>query len=98
MNDDFISFSSNSTHALRGTAELLAGTTHDDLQSMFTFLEKDGWMMGPNGRLLFWVPPASRQAFKYNPQTALVIENGCVELDLSRMAHGTSWQRCYEHS
>jgi hypothetical protein len=63
---------------------------------MFTFLEKDGWMMGPDGRLLFWVPPASRKPF-YNPRTALVIPRG-AELDLSHMAHGTHWQRCYEHS
>jgi len=94
-NDDFISFSSNSTHALRDTAELLAGTAHDDLRSTFAVLEEDGWMMGPNGRLLFWVPPASREPI-YNPQTALVIPRGHVELDLSHMAHGTRWQHCYE--
>jgi len=93
-NDDFICFSSNSTHALRDTAELLAGTAHDDLRSTFTSLGKDGWMMGPNQRLLFWVPPASRKPF-YNPWTAFLIPRG-AELDLSRMAHGTRWQHCYE--
>ncbi|KAG2749786.1 hypothetical protein P692DRAFT_20731413, partial [Suillus brevipes Sb2] len=55
-----------------------------------------GWMMGPNHRLLFWVPPASREAFRYNPWTALVIPRGGPKLDLSRMAHGTRWQQCYE--
>jgi WD40 repeat protein len=96
VNDDFISFSSNSTHALRDTAELLAGTDHDDLRLTFAFLEEDGWMMGPSGRLLFWVPPASGEAFRYNPWTALVLPSGGPELDLSRMAHGTRWQHCYE--
>jgi hypothetical protein len=95
-NDDFISFSSNSTHALRDTAELLAGAPHDDHRSTLALLGEDGWMMGPNRRLLFWVPPASRKAFSYNPQTALIIPRGHVELDLSRMAHGTRWQYCYE--
>ncbi|KAG2134917.1 uncharacterized protein EDB93DRAFT_1171983, partial [Suillus bovinus] len=48
----------------------------------------DGWVMGSNHRLLFWVPPASRYPF-YSPETAMVIPRGGVELDLSRMAHGT---------
>ncbi|KAG2757253.1 hypothetical protein P692DRAFT_201758862 [Suillus brevipes Sb2] len=50
-------------------------------------------MIGPNNRLLFWVPPASRQAF-YNPSNAVVIPGGCVQLDSSRMAHGSRWQEC----
>ncbi|KAG2142770.1 WD40-repeat-containing domain protein [Suillus bovinus] len=97
-NDDFICFSSNSTHALRDTTELLEGAPHDDHRSTFDFLGDDGWMTGPNGRLLFWVPPASRDEFRYNPETALVLPRGGVELDLSSMAHGTRWQRCYEDS
>ncbi|KIK36843.1 hypothetical protein CY34DRAFT_810907, partial [Suillus luteus UH-Slu-Lm8-n1] len=93
-NDDFISFSSNSTHALHDTTELLAGAPHDDRRSTFRLLREDGWMEGPNGRLLFWIPPASRTQF-YNPWTALVLPRGGPELDLSRMAHGTRWQQCY---
>ncbi|KAG2748771.1 WD40 repeat-like protein, partial [Suillus brevipes Sb2] len=53
--------------------------------------ENYGWMVGPNRRLLFWVPPASRKKFSYNPHTALMIPRGHVELDLSHMAHGTRW-------
>ncbi|KIK34848.1 hypothetical protein CY34DRAFT_812616 [Suillus luteus UH-Slu-Lm8-n1] len=96
-NDGFISFSSNSTHALRDTTELLAGAPHDDCRSTFRFLREDGWMVGPNGRLLFWIPPASRNPF-YNPWTALVLPRGGPELDLSSMAHGTRWQQCYKDS
>ncbi|KAG2071005.1 hypothetical protein BDR04DRAFT_945441, partial [Suillus decipiens] len=51
------------------------------------------WVMGPNDQLLFWVPPASRRSF-YNPWTSLVIPRGYVELDLSRMVHGTHWSSC----
>ncbi|KAG1864452.1 hypothetical protein C8R48DRAFT_706663 [Suillus tomentosus] len=54
-------------------------------------------MVGPNRRLLFWVPPASRKPF-YNPRTVLVAPRGGVELDLSRMAHGSRWQHCYMDS
>jgi WD40 repeat protein len=89
-NDAFISFSSNSTHALRDTAELLAGALPNDRRSTLNSLGEDGWMMGPNRRFLFWVPPASRRPL-YNAQTAFLIPRG-VELDLSRMAHGTRWQ------
>ncbi|KAG1802941.1 uncharacterized protein HD556DRAFT_1333270 [Suillus plorans] len=93
-NDDFISFSSNSAHALCDTAELLAGTSHDD----HTFLlGADGWVSGPNKQLLFWVPPGSREPF-YNSRTALVIPRGGVELDFRHMTHGTRWQRCRKDS
>ncbi|KAG2155726.1 hypothetical protein DEU56DRAFT_724843, partial [Suillus clintonianus] len=89
-----ISFSSNPKHSLYNTAELIEGTSHDDRRSTSFSLGPDGWMLGPNRRLLFWVPPASREAFSYNPRTALVMLKGCIELDLSHMAHGTRWQRC----
>lgn len=67
-NDDFISFLSNSTHALCNAAELLANTLHDDRSSMFAHLGDDGWMIGPKRRLLFWVPTASRGTFRYDPR------------------------------
>ncbi|KAG2073546.1 WD40 repeat-like protein, partial [Suillus decipiens] len=56
-------------------------------------LEDDGWMVGPDRRLLFWVPPASREEPFYSPGTVLVIPNG-VDIDLSRMAHGEHWSNC----
>ncbi|KAG2089317.1 uncharacterized protein F5147DRAFT_587190, partial [Suillus discolor] len=56
-------------------------------------LQPDGWVMGPNYQLLFWVPPASRCPF-YFPGTVMVVPRGGVELDLSRMAHGMRWSSC----
>ncbi|KAG2093909.1 uncharacterized protein F5147DRAFT_585230, partial [Suillus discolor] len=53
----------------------------------------DGWMIGPDRQLLFWVPPGLREPF-YTPRTALVLPKGNVELDLSRMAHGERWSDC----
>ncbi|KAG2073243.1 WD40 repeat-like protein, partial [Suillus decipiens] len=53
-----------------------------------------GWVVGPKHQLLFWVPPASRNLFLYNPATTLVIPRGGAELDLSRMAHGQHWTKC----
>ncbi|KAG1818029.1 uncharacterized protein BJ212DRAFT_1348401 [Suillus subaureus] len=96
LNNHFICFSPNSIHALCNASELTEGASHGDHSSTPIFLNVDsGWVVGPEHRLLFWVPPASRDPF-YNPATALVIPRGCPELDLSHMAHGQHWQKCRE--
>ncbi|KAG2151028.1 uncharacterized protein EDB93DRAFT_1140732 [Suillus bovinus] len=92
-----ISFSSNSIHALRNTSELTEGASHDDQSPTPFVLDNDsGWLVGPNHRLLFWVPPASRRSF-WSSGTILAIPRGC-DLDLSCMAHGQHWQKCREES
>ncbi|KAG1800453.1 uncharacterized protein HD556DRAFT_1265611 [Suillus plorans] len=96
-NDYRISFSSSLEHALPNPAHLFEPTSHYDSNSTPFFLQADGWMMGHNNRLLFWVPPASRHAF-YTPWTSLVIPRGYPEIDLSRMAHGTLWSSCRDPS
>ncbi|KAG2141150.1 uncharacterized protein EDB93DRAFT_1209475 [Suillus bovinus] len=74
----------------------MEGAFHDDRSSTHFFLDRSsGWMVGPNRRLLFWVPPTSRESF-YSPRTTLVIPRGGPELDMSRMAHGQHWQKCRE--
>jgi hypothetical protein len=95
LSDDFISFSSNSTHVLCDTTELLAGAPHDGRRSTFTFLGKDGWMMLSNHQVSFWVIPASQKAF-YNRWTTLVIGTGCIERGLNHMPLGTRWHHCYK--
>ncbi|KAG2032637.1 hypothetical protein BDR03DRAFT_1015072 [Suillus americanus] len=82
--------SSSLEHALPNPADLLAPTSLHNSNSIPFLLQIDGWVMGPNHRLLFWVPSASRHAF-YTPRTSLVIARGRVELELRRMAHGTRW-------
>ncbi|KAG2075407.1 hypothetical protein BDR04DRAFT_1005728 [Suillus decipiens] len=95
-NNHSISFSSNSLHALCDTSQLMEGTSNDDPSAIpFVLNVNSGWMVGPKGLLLFWVPPASRYPF-YSPETVLVIPRGSTELDLSRMAHGHTWQKCRE--
>ncbi|KIK19769.1 hypothetical protein PISMIDRAFT_682788 [Pisolithus microcarpus 441] len=59
-------------------------------------LQPDGWIRGPRGELLLWIPPALRNPF-YSIWTTLVIPRGCcVELDLSPMAHGREWWKCFK--
>jgi hypothetical protein len=102
QNNHFVCFSPNSIHALRDTSELMEGASHNDRSSHddrsstpFVLNVDSGWVEGPNHRLLFWVPPASRNPF-YSPATVLVIPRGCPELDLSRMVHGQHWKECRE--
>ena len=54
-------------------------------------LQRNGWIVGPGGELLLWVPPSC------HPQTSMKISSS-LEIDLSRMAHGSTWHRCYSVS
>ncbi|KAG6326022.1 hypothetical protein ID866_13067 [Astraeus odoratus] len=54
----------------------------------------DGWIIGPEGKLLLWIPGYYHALF-YSPRNALVIPRGGPELDLSMMVHGDIWQECY---
>ncbi|KAG1894943.1 uncharacterized protein F5891DRAFT_700958 [Suillus fuscotomentosus] len=80
-----------------GHADLLEPTSYHDSNSTPVLLQADGWITGPNHRLLFWVPPSSRRGL-HTPWTVLVIPRGYPELDLSRMAHGTRWSSCRDAS
>ncbi|KAG1788349.1 uncharacterized protein HD556DRAFT_1404074 [Suillus plorans] len=95
-NDHLICFSSSLKHALPNP-DWPERTLHLNYNSTPFLLQVDGWVMGSDRRLLFWVPPASRHAF-YTPLTSLVIPRGGVELDLSCMAHGTHWSSCRDAS
>ncbi|KAG6328237.1 hypothetical protein ID866_10852, partial [Astraeus odoratus] len=65
-----------------------------DNQRGLVGLSADGWIIGPEGRLLLWVP-SYYHAFLYSPRNTLVIPRGGPELDLSTMVHGDKWQDCY---
>ncbi|KAG2753679.1 hypothetical protein P692DRAFT_20721712, partial [Suillus brevipes Sb2] len=80
-------------HALRNPAELLETTTHEFNDPTGLAVPKDGWMVGADRRLLFWVPPPNREQPLYHPGTVFVIPSG-LEIDLSRMSHGESWANC----
>ncbi|KAG2350105.1 hypothetical protein BDR05DRAFT_871221, partial [Suillus weaverae] len=55
----------------------------------------EGWVVGPEGRLLLWIPP-NFYPVTYATGNTLVIPNNALQLDLSRVAHGTSWHKCRE--
>ncbi|KIN96777.1 hypothetical protein M404DRAFT_37725, partial [Pisolithus tinctorius Marx 270] len=59
-------------------------------------LHDDGWIRGPKGQLLLWIPPKLRSPF-YSMWTIQVIPRGCcTELDLSQMVHGKEWCKCFQ--
>ena len=92
-----IHFSSSTEHSLHNAQDLFLGlsTTVEDCRDL-VYLQDDGWIVGPNKRLLLWIPTSSYySSFHYTPWTRLVIPTGIPELDLSRMAHGSTWCKCY---
>ena len=92
-----ITFSSLTTHALSHTQSHFTNLSPDvqgDCRDLVHF-QDDGCIVGPNGRLLLWIPLPYHPHFKYTPWINLVIPKGFIELDLSRMCHGSIWHKCY---
>ena len=92
-----IHFSSQGVHALQNPQSFFMNTCSTltkDCRDL-VHLQQDGWIVGPSGHLLLWVPPSYRLIAFYSPWTRLVIPKGIPELDLSKMVHGTTWHECY---
>jgi WD40 repeat protein len=86
-----ILFSSNPTHTLCSASSFL-----QDLHSSGSLIpNKEGWIIGPNGRLLLWIP-APLYPVVHGPCNTLVIPANGLQLDLSHFAHGRSWHKCRE--
>ena len=91
-----IHFSSSAAHALKDAQNLFIGLSNVEGDSRdLVSLQDNGWIVGPSGQLLLWIPPSYHKFFFYTPWTSLVIPRGCPELDLSKMAHGPAWYECY---
>ncbi|KIM23596.1 hypothetical protein M408DRAFT_332227, partial [Serendipita vermifera MAFF 305830] len=54
---------------------------------------EDGWILGPNSELLFWVPPTLRTGL-WRPGNTTVIGKMATRLGFKNFAHGESWTRC----
>jgi WD40 repeat protein len=56
-------------------------------------LRSDGWLCGPMGQIMCWIPPAHRQGLLLQRAVSIV---GAREtaLDLRNFAHGTNWEQC----
>ena len=89
-----IKFSSVPFHALHDREKQLCSHDEHDFHQCVR-LYPDGWIKSQHGQLLLWVPSPMTEPF-YSMSTRLVIPQGCVELDLSQMVHGSKWQECFE--
>ncbi|KAM6503257.1 hypothetical protein JOM56_000200, partial [Amanita muscaria] len=91
-----IKFSPAETHALHEPFGLFYGTKelHQDWRE-HVVLDSHGWVSGPQGRLLVWIPEGNRKHF-FLPKVLVTIPKSAVELDLSSMTHGYLWDKCYE--
>jgi hypothetical protein len=59
-----------------------------------TNMMDDGWVIGKQEELLFWVPP-SHQENLWRPGNSLIIGENVTKVDFGHFVHGESWQRCY---
>ncbi|KAG6328199.1 hypothetical protein ID866_10891 [Astraeus odoratus] len=57
-------------------------------------LQDGGWIHGPTGQLILWIPPIYTVLFAH-VYNVLVIPGGRLDLDLSKMAHGSNWNQCF---
>ncbi|KAG2121909.1 hypothetical protein DEU56DRAFT_746337, partial [Suillus clintonianus] len=83
-----ICFSSKPTHALHSASSFL-----QDASIPASVVANDGWVVGPEGRLLLWIP-LTFHPLMYAQGNTLVIPNHASQFDLSYFAHGTSWHKC----
>ncbi|KAM6503253.1 hypothetical protein JOM56_000196 [Amanita muscaria] len=91
-----IKLSPTEAHALSGPFGFFYGTRelHQDWQQ-HVVLDPHGWVLGPQGRLLLWIPEGNRKCFLL-PKVLMTIPKHGLELDLSSMAHGYLWDKCYD--
>ena len=89
-----IKFSFQACHALRDARTLFQD--FDDVNGDWrdaVEVRQDGWIVGPQGRLLLHVPTMHLPGL-VRVRTKRLILVDAAELDLSNLAHGPSWQAC----
>lgn len=74
-----------------GEREVPSPTSNVTFQDELTMV--DGWILGENSELLFWVPPTHRTAL-WRQSNVCVIGKNSTKLDVSHFVHGLSWQCC----
>ncbi|KIJ45851.1 hypothetical protein M422DRAFT_226909 [Sphaerobolus stellatus SS14] len=92
-------FSPDATHIMSGSADktirIWNARTGEALHSFQAHFEHDGWVTGPHGRLLFWVPPLLRKGL-HLPGTQMIIGHPRTVIDLNNFSHGKSWINCFK--
>jgi WD40 repeat protein len=91
-------FSPNPIHALCSASSFVQNsyTSLPTSKSSFIATEERWIILGPEEDLLLWIP-IYLPLHLYNPSRLVIPIGSCLRLDLSCLAHGTSWQMCCEH-
>ena len=55
---------------------------------------RDGWMVGQNNELLFWVPSEHRRVLSL-PHAEMILERP-TKVNLSHFKFGTKWTKCID--
>ena len=76
------------------TTERLITTTQVNFTDQ-SVIDTDGWIRGPKGELLMWIPPLHRPHL-HRPSNVWVNGEHETRLDLSNFVHGCSWKSCVD--
>jgi hypothetical protein len=69
---------------------------HDNVEPCFSDSSKmvDGWVIGSNSELLFWVPASMRDGL-WRPRNVTAIGKAMqTKLDFKSFCHGSYWTLC----
>ncbi|EMD34647.1 hypothetical protein CERSUDRAFT_75593 [Gelatoporia subvermispora B] len=88
-----------STHHDRSTnaSSLCRYGSGQDFRDTLAFDGWTGWIKGPCGELVLWVPPEYRKHL-HELRSVFVIGIRGVSIDLRRYVHGAEWTNCYTES
>jgi len=84
-----------------GSVALIMSSVIDGNHNYSDFPDMTGWLKGPSGGLLLWIPPNHQEHFRTtNALSPKVICPGATILDHKRFlaAAGESWTKCYKGS
>lgn len=56
---------------------------------------EDGWLLGPNGELVLWLPHEYRKYFGIFPKIKTLGRPDAIADFRGFSAHGTEWVKCY---
>ena len=76
---------------------LAAGPQRDPLAQLLCHgPPKDGWVKGPSGELLLWIPPEYREYLQLPPCTLMISKYRVVlSGDAAGLRYGTDWTLCW---
>ncbi|KAG8778664.1 hypothetical protein FRC12_024868 [Ceratobasidium sp. 428] len=86
------SCSHDSTIRVWDTQKCLATAQNPDYWTM----NEDGWVVGHDSSLLFWVPADLQPMLKWPQNTVLINQFGSFELNITDAALGQRWTECWK--